>query len=352
MRQLLFSTILFLAGAVLASAANLPPSHPLKNPTALASAKLPSGTGLPAVSSLTATARGQNAEISWSAPKDARIAGYRLAYGFEDGKYEDHFDLGPVSGHVLYGLEPGRTCFFSVSAYDSQRQEGAPAYANVTAPPPATPGTAADADDGTLVLEGELTAKGATLLSVPLDLGIQDFGRQLVAAGLSPVGIHLWSGLEQNYTPLKRLRPGQGFLVTKSPGKMTFRGLEITAPFVEVALFKGWNLIGVPGEMPIPLAALQVVAGGEILPYAEAAAKRWVGAVNGQIDGVRIPVKADAAGRLEPWHGYWLYAYQPGILRIPTTAPPEKAEPASGGVPAAKGSVPQKAPAKPARPKP
>jgi len=167
-------------------------------------------------------------------------------------------------------------------------------------------------------LEVDLAASGSSLFSIPLDLGSMDVGQWLEKSGLSPLGIHGWNAQTQTYKPLKSLRPGEGFLLAKGPGKLSIRGQRIVAKSVELPLEKGWNLIGVPYEAGIPVSSLQIKLNGKVKPYNPAAEAKWVGGVNTLINGQMTSVALTGSTMLEPWRGYWLYAYQACILQIPT----------------------------------
>lgn len=180
-------------------------------------------------------------------------------------------------------------------------------------------------DNTPLILEANLSANGSTLLSIPLDTGSTDVNQWLVNMGLSSMGIHGWSAQTQKYVPLKTLRPGEGFLVARGPGKVSIQGQRIVAPSVEVPLAKGWNLIGVPYESGIPLFSLRINLSGETKNYNLAAEVKWVGGVNTLIDGQMIPVAHSDSTVLESWRGYWFYAYQPCTLQIPSAQPDKKA---------------------------
>lgn len=169
-----------------------------------------------------------------------------------------------------------------------------------------------------VTLNIELSATNSTLFSVPLDLGSLDVGQWLAGKGFSPNGIHGWNALTQKYGPLGTIRPGEGFLLARGPGKVAVQGTRIVADSIELPLAKGWNLIGVPYEGAIPLAALRIKLDGKTESYALAVEKKWVGGVDSLLNGALTPLAVDGKVGLEPWRGYWLYAYQPCQLRIPS----------------------------------
>ena len=97
------------------------------------------------------------------------------------------------------------------------------------------------------------------LYEVITDLGNLDVGDWLAASGISSKGIHGWDARAQKYVSLKTVPPGQGFLLARGPGKLPVSGQRVTTKDVEIPLFKGWNLIGVPFEGGLPLAKLRIV---------------------------------------------------------------------------------------------
>ena len=173
-----------------------------------------------------------------------------------------------------------------------------------------------------VTLETNLSAESSTLFSVPLDLGPLDVGSYLVQAGLSSKGVHAWDAQAQGYVPLKNLRPGQGFLLARGPGKVSFTGQRVTADAVELFLNKGWNLIGVPYESGVPLANLRIVLDGKSESYLASVENKRAGVINALQDGRNTAVVTAETTVLEPWRGYWLYVYQPCQLSIlsPETA--------------------------------
>lgn len=169
---------------------------------------------------------------------------------------------------------------------------------------------------GPVTVAADFSASSSTLFSIPLELGSLDVGEHLAKAGLSSRGIHGWDARSQSYVPLTTLHPGQGFLLARGPGKISFTGEQVTAETVELALHKGWNLIGVPYQSGVPLAALRIVLDGKSENYLSAVEKKWAGGINVLQDGRNTALVASETTVLEPWRGYWLYVYQPCQLSI------------------------------------
>lgn len=182
--------------------------------------------------------------------------------------------------------------------------------------------------DQVLALEANLTANGSTLYSLPLDPGSLNIGDWLLATGLSARGMHGWDAQAQKYVPLTSLRPGEGFLLARGPGKVTVTGKKIVADSVQLPLAKGWNLIGIPYETAIALTNLKITLEGKTEPYLPASEKKWVGGVNSLVEGRLLALNSGAV--LEPWRGYWFYAYQPCLLNIPAEQDAGKDNPVRG----------------------
>lgn len=185
--------------------------------------------------------------------------------------------------------------------------------------------------DEQVALEAGLLANGSTLLSIPLDLGSMDVGAWLMTAGLSPKGIHGWDARLQKYVPLKTIQPGQGFLLARGPGKIMITGRRVTAASVDLLLNKGWNLVGVPYETGLPMGTLSVTLDGKTESYTVAVDKHWVAGMTSLIDGKLAPLNGPTV-LLEPWRGYWLYAYQPCLLTLPAFQSEEPAQDLKGKI--------------------
>lgn len=70
------------------------------------------------------------ATLSWDKVEDKGVTDYKIYYGTTPrnadcppGGYAENQSVGNVSEHTLLNLEPGRTYYFSVTAYNAQKKE-------------------------------------------------------------------------------------------------------------------------------------------------------------------------------------------------------------------------------------
>jgi hypothetical protein len=64
--------------------------------------------------------------LAWDPAQDPSVAGYKLYYGYEEGKYEGVQDVGMETTYTLTDLEEGRVYYFAVVAYDIHGEENEP----------------------------------------------------------------------------------------------------------------------------------------------------------------------------------------------------------------------------------
>ncbi|MGO8673951.1 MAG: hypothetical protein ACLQVD_21650, partial [Capsulimonadaceae bacterium] len=125
---------------------------------------------------------------------------------------------------------------------------------------------------------------------------------------------------------------------------VTLQGAAPTGPSVSVALYpvepnvqySGWNMIGVPSTTPINLTSLTFQNPNGGAPISWAAATTTAGLVYPILFGYD-PTVNNGPGvppgnyvqvgttlsqtQIEPYQGYWIYAYEPATIIIPTTGP-------------------------------
>lgn len=65
----------------------------------------------------------ENATLNWTPNTEANLAGYKLYWGLEAGKYQKPIDLGKVTHLPLSNLLKGATYFFVVTAYNIAGKE-------------------------------------------------------------------------------------------------------------------------------------------------------------------------------------------------------------------------------------
>ncbi len=67
---------------------------------------------------------GDQITISWRPNPESDIAGYRIFYGTESGRYTKFYGVGKANTATVSGLEPGRTYFFIVEATNTKAYAG------------------------------------------------------------------------------------------------------------------------------------------------------------------------------------------------------------------------------------
>src|SRR6185436_15981212 len=67
---------------------------------------------------------GQKASFSWSASTTPGVMGYALYCGTNSGEYPVRIDVGTNTTVTLTALKEGRTNYYSIAAYDTNRMEG------------------------------------------------------------------------------------------------------------------------------------------------------------------------------------------------------------------------------------
>ncbi len=64
-----------------------------------------------------------DARLSWTPSVSFNVKGYRVYWGDARRSYTNSADAGNATEYVITGLEDGRPCFFTVTAYGSSREE-------------------------------------------------------------------------------------------------------------------------------------------------------------------------------------------------------------------------------------
>ena len=62
-------------------------------------------------------------KLRWQPNNEPDLAGYRVCYGLESGKYENKIDVGNVTEYQLSGLLQATTYYFALTAYDKTGNE-------------------------------------------------------------------------------------------------------------------------------------------------------------------------------------------------------------------------------------
>lgn len=66
---------------------------------------------------------GPSVLVSWDANRESDLAGYKVYYGAESGRYDNDVFVGNVTSHRFTGLEAGRRYFIAVTALDDSGNE-------------------------------------------------------------------------------------------------------------------------------------------------------------------------------------------------------------------------------------
>jgi F5/8 type C domain len=62
--------------------------------------------------------------LAWAPAHDPNLAGYRLYYGYVQGRYEGVLDVGKTTTYTLTDLAEGQAHYFALAAYDVRGDEG------------------------------------------------------------------------------------------------------------------------------------------------------------------------------------------------------------------------------------
>ena len=166
---------------------------------------------------------------------------------------------------------------------------------------------------------------GIQLVSTPYDYSNLGFDGLFGTLGVSRSNVAVWNPLTGAYAldpnaPANGLRLGVGYWVyLKSPTPVTQAG-NIPTGSVSVTLNPTWNQIGVPSPAGVLLANLSFSgADGVSRSFADASSSTYhlVSGTLYSYNGTSyVPVQAGAT--LQPWVGYWIQAYTPVTMNIPT----------------------------------
>lgn len=172
--------------------------------------------------------------------------------------------------------------------------------------------------------------------TVPPTLHTFDAGLQMIAAPADDTGVTLANLFAQNNPPLavwtgssyvvtptapaNDIVPGQGYWAHPA-SSVTLYDLGddtvSTAP-IDVSLSAGWNMIGDPMNVAAPASGLEVMSGGNTYSFADANLAGRVGATFYTWQpGDSEYETVTSTGSLQPFIGYWVYAFKPCTLIFP-----------------------------------
>ncbi len=143
------------------------------------------------------------------------------------------------------------------------------------------------------------SASGWYLISVPMEV-----------PPYSGITQWWWNPTARAYARPTTLRPQAGYWA-QLPANATARvtGTPVTSDAVLSLGASGWHMISAPWNYP--LAAVQVIRGGDARSWSQAVAAGWVRSV---VYGYRATDRAyTTPSTLHPWYGYWLDARVSGL---------------------------------------
>jgi hypothetical protein len=169
---------------------------------------------------------------------------------------------------------------------------------------------------------------GLNMISVPYDYSGQPLDDLFGYAGVRLAAYQADLG-QYAFTPAPpadALRLGRSYFV-KLPHAVTLSRVGAPAdPTTDfsIPLLTGWNMIGDPFLVPIPLGSVHASAGGSVSTFANAVSSTplllssllysFNPAANSGKGGYTL---IQSGGSLQPGQGYWIYAYSPVSLVIP-----------------------------------
>lgn len=179
---------------------------------------------------------------------------------------------------------------------------------------------------------------GWQLMNVPFDFNDYRVAKVFQLSGA--FGAKYWDPKRNNYFQVDQVKPGQGFWI--NVGVNTWGAtqpffLTPTASIVgavagsgtqtltqSIPLSKGWNMIGNPFVYPIYWGQVLVYSstqGGQTVTLDTALVNKWLSTTlfSWNPDKFDYDTSSSRLDLLDPWKGYWVYAYQPItlILRAP-----------------------------------
>lgn len=160
-------------------------------------------------------------------------------------------------------------------------------------------------------------AQGSPKQSVPAV-----FDQAIAAGNVIENGLYAYtpsSGYMVYPTAFTQVTVGQGYwLYLISAVDEDLTGCELEEP-LEVALGRGWNLLGASGDDPVPCSDLQFTDGATTLSFDEAAAQAWIQGLMYYYEGGSYSTCSTSGAdddSLRPWRGYWILVNVDGISAI------------------------------------
>jgi hypothetical protein len=164
---------------------------------------------------------------------------------------------------------------------------------------------------------------GLQLISVPFDYAGDPLSSVL---GTTNPLIAVWDPVKFDYaltptSPADTLHQGRGFWAHfHQPTGLVKKGTDLTTSMhlLSIPLSSGWNMIGDPYAVAIPLSSVVVVDGsGNRYSLTDANAKGLVYSVLYSYDPSSNSYVTHSGDSLQPYTGYWICAFADCTLEIP-----------------------------------
>jgi hypothetical protein len=156
---------------------------------------------------------------------------------------------------------------------------------------------------------------GLQLLAAPVD----DSTQSLTDIFDQPITLIVWNPRLGSYTfspnaPANTLKPGRGYWArVKTITELNDLGTTVAAGSkVNVLLLPGWNMIGDPWATPAASTSITVFDGTSAYSFADAEAQSIINSTifTYQPGDTEYETQSGEKVTLEPYEGYWLYAYK------------------------------------------
>ena len=189
-------------------------------------------------------------------------------------------------------------------------------------------GTATSASSFTVAALLHTFAARLVMLSAPVDDSGLTPDQQFDQTGVT---LAVWDPDSNAYVvspvlPADTIRPGQGYWArfASSTDLLGVGSMVAVSESSSVSLVTGWNMIGVPRPNTVSVADLTLSYAGQSYTFAAAAEAGLI--VNSlftyQAGDTTYESMTGSTATLQPYYGYWLYAYHPCTLVFPGEADP------------------------------
>lgn len=204
-------------------------------------------------------------------------------------------------------LVPNSVYFFAIKATDEKGSISA--MSNVV--------------NGNNVLPLPVTAlrNGYNMISIPLAPQTSDAQALLSGIVGSPVELFWWRSNGTNdgsgsFIAETNIVPGYGYLLKSNSDNavLTISGIAITDPSRSIPIETGWNMIGNPYTIDIPLinTYIRKIDTGELKSYEDAVIAGWVSNAIYTYNGRTYSFEMYSNASLKIWQGYWIAVLQAG----------------------------------------